>query len=219
MAKYKYIIIEGNIGSGKTTLSTLLAEKLSAKLVLEEFSDNPFLPKFYADQDKYAFPLELSFLAERYHQLKEELRSYDLFKETIVSDYYFSKSLLFAKENLPSDEFDLYNKLYEIIYTTLPKPDLYIFLYSEIEQLLKNIAKRGREYEQNIQPEYLEKIQKVYISYLHQQSDFPILIIDNTKADFKSEPHLLEKINGLLKQDWKNGTQVVDIFEVEAVPF
>lgn len=211
MERYKYIVIEGNIGSGKTSLSKRMADALDSKLVLEEFSDNPFLPKFYKDQKRYAFPLELSFLAERYHQLKEELNSYDLFKKTIVSDYYFSKSLLFAKITLPEDEFELYQKLFSIIYSNLPKPDLYIFLYTDIDRLLNNIQSRGRSYEQDIKPEYLEKIRSEYVDFLNKQSDFPVLLIDNSNIDFvKNESDFL-KIKDQLDKPWSNGVHIVKI--------
>lgn len=211
MVNYRYIIVEGNIGSGKTTLSTLLAKDLNAKLILEEFSENPFLPKFYENKDKYAFPLELSFLAERYHQLKNEINSYDLFKEIVVSDYYFSKSLLFAKETLAKDELDLYNNLYKIIYTSLPKPDLYIYLYSDIEKLKSNIEKRGRDYEQNIDPQYLKRIQETYLAYIQQQKEFPVLLVDNTSLDFINNPKDLEKIKDLFKLNWEIGLHRVKL--------
>lgn len=211
MESYKYIVIEGNIGSGKTSLSKKMANALDSKLVLEEFSDNPFLPKFYKDQKRYAFPLELSFLAERYHQLKEELNSYDLFKKTIVSDYYFSKSLLFAKITLPEDEFELYQRLFNIIYSNLPKPDLYIFLYTDINRLLKNIQQRGRSYEQEIKPEYLENIRNEYVNFLNKQVDFPVLLIDNSNIDFvKNEADFL-KIKEQLNQPWTKGVHVVSL--------
>lgn len=211
MESYKYIVIEGNIGSGKTSLSKKMAQALDSKLVLEEFSENPFLPKFYKDQKRYAFPLELSFLAERYHQLKEELNSYDLFKKTIVSDYYFSKSLLFAKITLPEDEFNLYQKLFSIIYSNLPKPDLYIFLYTDIDRLLKNIQQRGRTYEQDIKPEYLEQIRNEYVNFLNKQTDFPVLLIDNSNIDFvKNESDFL-KIKAQINKPWTKGVHVVSL--------
>lgn len=211
MESYKYIVIEGNIGSGKTSLSKRMANALDSKLVLETFSDNPFLPKFYKDQKRYAFPLELSFLAERYHQLKEELNSYDLFKKIIVSDYYFSKSLLFAKITLPEDEFVLYQKLFNIIYSSLPKPDLYIFLYTDISRLLNNIQHRGRSYEQDIKPEYLEQIRNEYVNFLNNQTDFPVLLIDNSNIDFvKNEDDFL-KIKTQLNKPWSKGVHIVTI--------
>ena len=147
MEKYPYIVVEGNIGSGKTSLVKMLTKEFLAHAIYEEFSDNPFLPKFYAEPEKHAFPLELSFLAERYHQLKKELNTRDLFHKNIISDYYFIKSLIFAEITLPEDEFALYKKLFHIIHQKLPKPDLLIYLYSDIERLQKNISKRGRDYD------------------------------------------------------------------------
>lgn len=211
MENYKYIVIEGNIGSGKTSLTKRMSQELDAKIVLEEFSENPFLPKFYKDQKRYAFPLELSFLAERYHQLKEELNSYDLFKKTIVSDYYFSKSLLFAKITLPEDEFELYQRLFNIIYSSLPKPDLYIFLYTDIERLQSNIQQRGRSYEQDIKPDYLEKIRSEYVNFLNKQKDFPVLLIDNSSIDFVKNENDFLKIKTQLDKKWSKGVHVVKI--------
>jgi len=211
MESYKYIVIEGNIGSGKTSLTKLMAQEINAKIVLEEFSDNPFLPQFYKDQKRYAFPLELSFLAERYQQLKEELNSYDLFKKTIVSDYYFSKSLLFAKITLPEDEFNLYQKLYNIIYLNLPKPDLYLFLYTDIDRLISNIQKRGRSYEQEIKPEYLEKIRGEYVNFLNNQIDFPVLLIDNSNIDFVKNKSDFLKIRKQLNKQWDKGVHVITL--------
>ena len=155
---YKYIAIEGNIGSGKTTLATKIAEDFNAKLILEQFSDNPFLPKFYENPKQYGFTLEMSFLTERYQQMREQLAQTDLFKEFVVSDYDIFKSLIFSKVTLTDDEFVLYRKLFYILYSQIIKPDLYVFLYQNTDRLIENIKKRGREYEQNISPDYLKKI-------------------------------------------------------------
>jgi deoxyadenosine/deoxycytidine kinase len=186
MSNYNFIIIEGNIGSGKTTLASKLANDNNSRLILEQFADNPFLPKFYKEPDKYAFPLELSFLAERYHQLKSELTKHDLFQPSIVSDYYFLKSLIFAKANLPEDEFELYSKLFYIIYDSLPKPELFVFLYCDVKKLQENIRKRGRNYEQNIPDEYLLKIQNSYLDFLKQLSDLRIVMIDVNNLDYSA---------------------------------
>ncbi len=149
--KFNYIAIEGNIGSGKTSLARKIGDDYNAKLVLERFADNPFLPKFYADEDRYAFPLEMSFLADRYHQLTDDLAQFDLFKNFIVSDYYIFKSLIFAQITLPKEEYRLYRKMFDIMYKEIAKPDVYVFLYQNTERLIENIKKRGRDYEQNIQ--------------------------------------------------------------------
>lgn len=182
--QYNYIAIEGNIGAGKTTLSNKLAEDFNAKLVLERFADNPFLPKFYEDQSRYAFPLEMSFLADRYQQISDDLAQFDLFKDFVVADYHIFKSLIFAKVTLAEDEFRLYKTMFDIIYKEMPKPDLYIYLYQNTERLLQNIKLRGRSYEQEIPAEYLEKINSGYLDYIKSQKDLNVLIIDVSDKDF-----------------------------------
>ncbi len=179
-----YIAIEGNIGAGKTTLATRISEDFNAKLVLERFADNPFLPKFYKDQGRYAFPLEMSFLADRYQQLADDLSQFDLFKDFVVADYHIFKSLIFAKVTLQEDEFRLYKTLFNIIYKEMPKPDLYVYLYQNTDRLLKNIKKRGRSYEQEIPGEYLEKINQGYLDYIKTQTDLNVLVIDVSEFDF-----------------------------------
>ena len=182
--QYNYIAIEGNIGAGKTTLATKIAEDCNAKLVLERFADNPFLPKFYKDQNRYAFPLEMSFLADRYQQLTDDLAQFDLFKDFIVADYHIFKSLIFAKVTLQEDEFRLYKTMFDIIHRETAKPDLYIYLYQNTERLLANIKKRGRSYEQEIPAEYLEKINRGYLDYIKTQTDLNVLVIDVSDLDF-----------------------------------
>jgi 2-amino-4-hydroxy-6-hydroxymethyldihydropteridine diphosphokinase len=184
---FNYIAIEGNIGAGKTTLTNKLAEDFNAKTVLERFADNPFLPKFYEDQSRYAFPLEMSFLADRYQQISDDLAQFDLFKDFIVADYHIFKSLIFAKVTLAEDEFRLYKTMFDIIYKEMPKPDLYIYLYQSTERLLQNIKERGRSYEQEIPAEYLEKINSGYLDYIKSQKDLNVLIIDVTNRDFLNQ--------------------------------
>lgn len=179
-----YIAIEGNIGAGKTTLASKIAEDFNAKTVLERFADNPFLPKFYKDQNRYAFPLEMSFLADRYQQLSDDLSQFDLFKDFVVADYHIFKSLIFAKVTLQEDEFRLYKTMFDIIYKEMPKPDLYVYLYQNTSRLLKNIKKRGRSYEQEIEAEYLEKINYGYLDYIKSQTDLNVLVIDVSDFDF-----------------------------------
>ena len=181
---FNYIAIEGNIGAGKTTLVSKLAEDFNAKTVLERFADNPFLPKFYKDQNRYAFPLEMSFLADRYQQISDDLAQFDLFKDFIVADYHIFKSLIFAKVTLAEDEFRLYKTLFDIIYKEMPKPDLYVYLYQNTERLLANIKRRGRSYEQEIPAEYLEKINNGYLDYIKTQKDLNVLIVDVSERDF-----------------------------------
>ena len=184
LEQFNYIAFEGNIGAGKTTLSTKIAEDFNAKTVLERFADNPFLPKFYEDQNRYAFPLEMSFLADRYKQLSDDLAQFDLFKDFIVADYHIFKSLIFAKITLAEDEYRLYRTMFDIVYREMPKPDLYIYLYQNSERLLENIKKRGRSYEQNIPAEYLDKINSGYLDYIKSQTNLNILIIDVSDRDF-----------------------------------
>ncbi len=197
--KFNYIAIEGNIGSGKTTLATMIAEDFNAKIILERFADNPFLPKFYEDNDRYAFPLEMSFLADRYSQLSDDLAQFDLFKNFIVSDYYIFKSLIFAQVTLQKDEFYLYRKMFDIMYKEISKPDLYIYLYQDTPQLIKNIKKRGRDYEQNIAPEYLDKIHQGYSSFIKTEENLKTLIIDVSQKDFLNNPEEYIEIIALIK--------------------
>ena len=197
--RYKYICVEGNIGAGKTTLASKLADDFNGKLILEQFEDNPFLPKFYKEPSKYAFQLELSFLASRYQQVKDQLATMDLFKAFIVSDYFINKSLIFARKTLQDDEFSLFNRLFHIIISTVPKPELLIYLYVDVKRLQQNIRHRGRSYEQAIEDSYLEKIQAGYLDYLRQLPDTRILLLDTNTLDFVGNEsdysRLLEVIN------------------------
>jgi deoxyguanosine kinase len=195
---YNYIVIEGNIGSGKTSLAGMIAEKNNARLILEQFGDNPFLPKFYIDPERYSFPLELSFLASRYNQLNKELTNIDLFKPLVIADYVFSKSLIFAGVTLKPEEFTLYRQIFNIINRNLPKPDLLVYLYLPVDRLLKNIKIRGREYEQTILPEYLEKLHLGYMNWLNYQHDIKILIVDMSGLDFVNRKEDFEKIENCI---------------------
>ena len=201
--QFNYVAFEGNIGAGKTTLVTKIAEDFNAKTVLERFADNPFLPKFYKDQNRYAFPLEMSFLADRYQQLSDDLAQFDLFKDFLIADYHIFKSLIFAKITLAEDEYRLYRNLFDIIYKEMPKPDLYVYLYQNSERLLQNIKKRGRTYEQEISASYLDKINSGYLDYIKSQSDLNVLIIDVSDKDFvkNQEDYLfiLEEIKKKMK--------------------
>jgi deoxyadenosine/deoxycytidine kinase len=192
--KYNYIVIEGNIGAGKTSLVKMIAEKFNAKTIFEQFADNPFLPKFYKNSERFSFPLELSFLAERYHQLKKDLSDRDLFKTFTISDYYFMKSLIFAKSTLADDEYKLFKNLFFIIYESLPKPDLYVYLHLPVEKLIENIKLRGRNYEQNIEANYLTNIQNGYFNYFNQQKYMKFLIIDKSNIDFVNSKTDFESI-------------------------
>ena len=206
---YNFIAIEGNIGAGKTSLATKMAEEFNARLILEQFEDNAFLPKFYKDPSKYAFPLELTFLAERYQQLKDKLTNRDLFNPFTLSDYYIYKSEIFAKKTLPPDEFALYSRLFHIINSTLPKPDLLVYLYVEVPRLKKNITMRGRDYEQNIEHDYLDRIQSGYFDFIKQQQDLRILILDINQLDFVHNNTDYKKIVDLIMKEYPIGVHRV----------
>jgi deoxyadenosine/deoxycytidine kinase len=202
--QYHFITIEGNIGAGKTTLSHLLARHYNARLVLEEFADNPFLPRFYENPAQYAFPLELFFMAERYKQLKELMSSRDLFSNLTISDYLFTKCLLFAKVTLPDEEFRLYQKLFDIIQHQLIVPDLLVYLHAPVSRLQENIRRRNRPYEQRIPNEYLYKLQETYIQYI-KQHNLKSLIVDVGNADFLNNEKQLKAIIDALEKDYEPG--------------
>lgn len=202
--KYNFITIEGNIGAGKTTLANLLSKHYNTRLILEEFADNPFLPKFYEKPEQYAFPLELFFMAERYKQLKELLQTTDMFQTKTISDYLFTKCLLFAKVTLPEEEFHLYQKLFDIINPQIIQPDLLIYLHSPVSKLQQNIKKRNREYEQNIPDDYLETLQNTYTQYI-KQYNIKTLFIDASNADFLEKEDHREIIFEALEKDYEDG--------------
>ena len=210
MKQYNYIVIEGNIGAGKTSLARLLSDKFNARLILERLNENPFLPGFYANPEKYSFSLELSFLAERYHQLNDELQNRDLFQPLTITDYYFMKSLIFSRTNLSEDEFQIYRKIFNIISNNLVKPDLYVYLHLNLDNLIRNIKNRGRHFEQKIQKEYLVKIQEGYMDFFKQQKDLPIVMIDANELDFCSKIADFEKIVEIIfERDYPAGINKV----------
>jgi deoxyadenosine/deoxycytidine kinase len=196
--RYNYIVIEGNIGAGKTTLAGKIAGEFNARLILEHFADNPFLPKFYEDPEKYSFPLELSFLAGRYRQLKEELEYPDLFSSFTVADYYFSKSLIFAASTLSGDEYNLYRQIFYIVYSSLPRPDIFVYLHLDTGRLLRNIKNRGRPYERTITEKYLKSIQDSYFSFFRQNPENKYLVIDINSLDFVSSEDDYRKIRDVI---------------------
>ncbi len=192
--KYRYIVIEGNIGAGKTSLAGMIAGSFNARLILERFADNPFLPKFYRDPERYSFPLELSFLADRYNQLKNEIGNFDIFSPFTIADFYFMKSIVFASATLGEDEYNLYRQLFHIIYQSLPKPDLYVYLHMSPQRLLRNIAHRGRDYEATIDGEYLLKIQNSYFNWFRQNPGHTYLVLDINDIDFINNHNDYDKI-------------------------
>ncbi|MBR4911620.1 MAG: deoxynucleoside kinase [Bacteroidales bacterium] len=181
---YNYVVVEGSIGAGKTTLTTMLAADLNAELVLERFADNPFLEKFYKDPEHYSFPVEMTFLMDRYQQLKNLLTARDLFTDFVIGDYFIDKCLLFSKNNLSKDEFSLFKTVFDTIAGFLPKPDLIIYLYTKPDRLLKQIAKRNRSFEKDITIEYLTDIQEKYLTYFRENQQIPILLVDTENIDF-----------------------------------
>ena len=208
--KYTYITIEGNIGAGKTTLANLLAERLNARLILEEFADNPFLAKFYDNPAQYAFSVELFFMAERYKQQKDLVSQQDMFKTLTISDYLFTKCLLFAKVNLPDDEFRLYQRLFDTMHHQMIQPELLIYLHAPVSKLQENIKKRNRPYEQNIQNDYLYKIQQTYTHYI-KQHNMKTLIVDTSDADFMGNPKHLDTILDALEKEYEDGQHFISL--------
>jgi deoxyadenosine/deoxycytidine kinase len=208
---YNFIAIEGNIGAGKTSLATRISQQFNAKLILEQFEDNAFLPKFYENPSKYAFPLELSFLASRYQQLKDQLPAQDLFKSFTVADYFIHKSFIFAGKNLDSDEFSLYSRLFNIIEASLPKPDLLVYLFLSVDHLKGNIQKRGRPYEQNIDFDYLGKIQSGYMEFLKQQQNMRTLIVDTNNLDFVNRDEDYLKLLDLIGKEYEFGITRIEV--------
>jgi len=206
---YNYITIEGCIGAGKTSLAEMLAADFNAELILERFDDNPFLAKFYKEPIPYAFPLEMTFLTDRYQQLKNLLSKRDLFTDLVVADYFIDKCAIFSKNNLQQDEYNLFLKVYEIISDFLPKPDILVYLYNTPQNLLKNIAKRGRAYEQDIKSEYLASIQDNYLTFFKQRAQFPILILESNALDFVGCIEDYEKIKALFQKKYEIGVHRV----------
>ena len=202
--KYNFVTIEGNIGAGKTTLAHLLSKHFNARLILEEFADNPFLPKFYENPAQYAFPLELFFMAERYKQLKDLLQTKDMFQNVTISDYLFTKCLLFAKVNLSEEEFRLYQKLFEIINPQIIQPDILIYLHTPVKKLQENIKKRNREYEQEIPNDYLFTLQETYTQYI-KQHNIKTLFVDAGNADFLGNEEHLKLIIDALNKEYEEG--------------
>ena len=207
---YRYIAIEGNIGAGKSTLANMLAKHYNARLILEEFADNNFLAKFYQDAERYAFPLELSFLADRYKQLKQYLLGQELFQQKIITDYIFTKSKLFARVNLKDCEYELFQRLFDIIDLHFPPPDLLIYLHAPTNRLMGNIRKRGRSFEQSISNEYLEQVQQVYQQFLKQEMQKTV-IIDTSSVDFIENPAHFNRLVNFLEKDYDFTTHYLSL--------
>ena len=213
-----YVVVEGNIGAGKTTLARMLAERFNHRLVLEEFADNPFLPLFYRDPERYAFPVELFFMAERHKQLQTELSSPDLFRQGTVADYLFVKTMLFARNSLNEQEYRLFSRIYRGMGDAFPQPDLIVYLHRPIDALQRNIRKRGREYEQSITGEYLGSVQRVYLDHLRSISDRPVLLLELGEADFAADDLLFERIVAAITGPLARGVQTLELHSLRSSP-
>ena len=207
--KYNFIAIEGNIGAGKTTFCNRIADDFNCQLISESFEDNPFLPSFYQNPERYAFPVELFFMTERHKQLQAGLLEQELFKEGTVADYFFLKTLLFARNNLKAEERRLFTRLFDVLNTSFPKPDLLVYLHRSVDILRENIDKRGREYEKDITNEYLQKIQNTYFEFFRTEMSIPILIVDIERADFLNDDTTYKKLLALMTQDYKLGINYI----------
>jgi deoxyadenosine/deoxycytidine kinase len=208
---YRYIAITGTIGAGKTELSKIISEKQQSKLILEEFTNNSFLEKFYENPERYGFPLEISFLFERFQQLKVEFANSDLFKQSFVSDYVFDQCLLFARNNLQDDQYNVFKTLYQTFHEQLPKPDLILYLHREVKHLLNNIRKRGRDFEQNIQYKYLNDIQHAYLDYFKLIQDQRIVVLKLGDSDFLQNEKIVDKIIALINKDHNFGVSFIEL--------
>ena len=207
---YRYIVIEGNIGAGKTTLCQMLERDFQARLVLEQFTDNPFLPSFYEDRERFAFQVELFFMAERHKQLQEMLGQTDIFSPFTVGDYFFLKTLIFAKNNLKEDEYRLFSRVFHVLSSTFAKPDVLLYLHRPVDILMQQIQKRGRDYEKDISADYLLEIQNAYFDYFKTQTQIPVVILNIEDIDYTNEPAHYEKICAVLQQKFGIGTHYLN---------
>lgn len=202
---HQFLVVEGNIGAGKTTLARRLSEDYGSRLILEEFSDNPFLPYFYENPERYAFPVELFFMTERHKQLQNELAQIQLFNQGVVSDYYFFKTLLFAKNNLKPEEYRLFQRLFNILRTHFPQPDLLVYLHRPVDDLMSNIRKRGRSYEQNMEARYLGSIQQAYFEFFKANTRLPVLLLELGDLDFVANDEQYLRIRDLIAEKYEPG--------------
>jgi deoxyadenosine/deoxycytidine kinase len=208
---YRYVCVEGNIGTGKTTLCNRLAKRFHGKVILEQFTDNPFLPYFYNDPERYAFPVEIFFMTERHKQLQKHILTRDLFAQHIFADYFFTKTLLFARNNLNDEEFRIFQQLFQLLEKPFPNPDILVYLHRSTSRLLNLIEIRGRHMETPISESYLQKIQDAYFDYFRSETGFPILIIDVEDMDFVKNQDHLEELITLMSQRYNPGVHRVSI--------
>jgi len=208
---YKYLVIEGNIGTGKTSFCQKMAYEYNVSLILEQFNDNPFLPLFYKDQERFAFPVELFFMTERYKQMQKSMQTVDMFHDFYLSDYAFVKTLLFARKNLQEEEFKLFQMLYGVMANNFPKPDLLVYFHRDVEILMDNIKKRGREIEVDIKREYLKKVQNSYFEYFRDITSFPVLIIDLKDLDFVHDENAYDMVLSLIAKEYNPGVHRISL--------
>lgn len=208
---YKYLVIEGNIGTGKTTFCQKMAYEYNVSLILEQFTDNPFLPLFYKDQDRFAFPVELFFMTERYKQMQKSMQTVDMFHDFYLSDYAFVKTLLFARKNLQEEEFKLFQMLYGVMANNFPKPDLLVYFHRDVDILMQNIKKRGRDIEVDIKEAYLKKVQDSYFEYFRDITSFPVLIIDLKDMDFVKNEEAYNIVLGLIAKQYNPGVHRISL--------
>jgi len=209
---YRYIAVEGNIGAGKTSFTKMVKEEYNCRLILEEFADNPFLPLFYENPKRYAFTVELFFMTERYKQMEDSLvAQQSLFSDFTISDYVFIKTLIFARKNLNEKEFRLFQQLFTTLQQNFPNPDLLVYLHRNVDILLKNIKKRGREFEKNIERDYLYNIQDSYFEYFRNIVSFPILIIDLGEIDFIKEKNHYDVLKSIIAKEYTPGVHRVSL--------
>ena len=208
---YRYVCIEGNIGTGKTSLCTRLAKRYNGKLILEQFTDNPFLPFFYADPERYAFPVEVFFMTERHKQMQKHILTHDLFASHIFADYFFTKTLLFARNNLNQEEYRIFQHLFQLLEAPFPYPDLLVYLHRSTSKLMQQIEDRGRDMETPISEEYLLTIQNAYFEYFRGEINYPILIIDVEEMDFVKHKEDMDEIIKIMAQRYNPGVHRVSI--------
>jgi len=209
--QYNFIAVDGNTGAGKTTLTKKFQEKFGGRIILEEHVDNPFLPLAFKNPEQYGFPNELYFLVKRYHQIMETLTDYDLFGSLHFSDYIFQKTLLYAEVNLAKREFELFKEVFDIFFDELPKPELLLYVHSNVDRLVKNIQKRGRDYEQEVRKQYLQEVEDLYFRYFKENSDLRVLVINSSDIDFVENAEHLEWIYYLVQKTYKPGITTVTI--------
>ena len=210
---YNFITIEGNIGAGKTTLSKMLSKRYNTRLILEQFADNPFLPFFYENQERYAFTVELFFMTERHKQLQENLQQQSLFHDLVIADYFFLKTLLYAQTTLKGEEFRLFKKLFDILNSTFANPDILLYLHRSTDNLLENIKNRGRDYEKNITADYLNDIRTNYFDFFKSTGDIPIIILDVTGISFQHDEHAFQTIANILMKKYEIGVHHISLGE------